>query len=149
MDQIGNLVSSNMLLLCWISLTSPFEGGRKLTPSQNAVTWMAWNFHLNFGSCYQNYLRNILADSNLKSAKYNIRLKCNNTTPFLLNNHLLKWVQYMLDIFSTEYLLIDHEILTSLTCINSYNIFMKIIPVSFWWKLKKKLFWGLRKKSIL
>ena len=45
--------------------------------------------------------------------KYNTRLKCNNTTPFLLNNYLLKSAQHMLDVFSTEILSIHHRILPS------------------------------------
>ena len=43
--------------------------------------------------------------------KYNTRLKYNNTTPFLLNNYLLKCAKHMLDVFSTEHLSIHHTIL--------------------------------------
>ena len=43
--------------------------------------------------------------------KYNTRLKCNNATPFLLNNYLLKCAQHMLDVFSAENLSIHHKIL--------------------------------------
>ena len=43
--------------------------------------------------------------------KCNTRLKYKNTTPFLLNNYLLKCAQQMLDVFSTENLLIHHKIL--------------------------------------
>ena len=43
--------------------------------------------------------------------KYKSRLKYNNTTPFLLNNYLLKYAQHMLGVFSTENLSIHHKIL--------------------------------------
>ena len=46
--------------------------------------------------------------------KYNTKLKYNNTTPFLLNNYLLKCAQHMLDVFSTENLSIHHKILIGL-----------------------------------
>ena len=42
--------------------------------------------------------------------KYNIKLKYNNTTPFLPDNYLLKCAQAMLDVFSTENLSIYHKI---------------------------------------
>ena len=43
------------------------------------------------------------------NVKYNTRLKYNNTTPFSLNNYLLKC-----DVFSTENLSIHYKILISL-----------------------------------
>ena len=41
-------------------------------------------------------------------------LKYNNTTPFLLNNYLLKCAQHILDVFSTENLPIHRKILIGL-----------------------------------
>ena len=48
------------------------------------------------------------------NVKYNTRLKYNNTTPFSLNNYLLKCVQHMPDVFSTENLSIHYKILIGL-----------------------------------
>ena len=103
-----------MLILCWLSLNhSPLAEGRKLTLSQNAVFRMAWNFRLNFGSCYQKFLRNVLSKICGFYVKCNTRLKYNNTTPFPFNNYLLKCAQHMLDVFSIETPSVHHKILIS------------------------------------
>ena len=46
--------------------------------------------------------------------KNNIRLKYNNTTPSSFNNYLLKCVQHVPDVFSTENLSIHYKILIGL-----------------------------------
>ena len=46
--------------------------------------------------------------------KYNTRLKYSNATPLVLSNCLLKCAQHMLDVYSTENLLIHHKMLIDL-----------------------------------
>ena len=48
------------------------------------------------------------------NVKYNTRLKYNNTTPFSLNNYLLKCVQHTPNVFYTENLSIHYKILIGL-----------------------------------
>ena len=96
---------------------SPLEGVHKMTLSQNTVSRMAWNFRLNFSSCRQNFLRNILSDWSLKSVvlceiQHYAEIQKYNT--FFSHNYLLKCIQHMPDVFSTENLSVHYKILIGL-----------------------------------
>ena len=119
MNHIWNLVSSTMLILCWIALNpSAFEGERRLILLQNAFSRMTWNFRLNFLVLLTKLDQKHFGRLKFKICgfyvKYNTRLKYNNIAPFLLHNYLLKCARHMLDVLSTENLPIHHKILTGL-----------------------------------
>ena len=96
---------------------SLLEGVHKMTLSQNTVSRMAWNFRLSFSSCRQNFLRNILSDRSLKSvvSMWNTTLRWNTeNNTFFSHHYLLKCIQHMPDVFSTENLSIHYKILIGL-----------------------------------
>ena len=158
MNQIWNLVFSIMLMLGSISFNPlPLKGGCKVTTSQNTVSRTALNFHLNFEPFWENLVRIILAESTFKISgvyvKYNTRLKYNNTTPFLLNNYLLKlcsayarcrfyWKSNQFIILRLKLLLFFNEIKTCILRL----VFLLIIFGKRW---RNSYFWRLRRENLL
>ena len=107
-----------MLMLHCISLkSSPLEGGLKL-PLTNRRLQNGLEFSLEFRVLltklpYKHFVRLKFKICGFY-VKYNTRLKYNNTTPFFLNNYLLKCVQPIPDSFSTGNLSIHYKILKGL-----------------------------------
>ena len=90
MNLIWNLASSTMLMLCWISLNhSPLERGCTTKPVPKRSLQMAWNFHLDFGPCTQNVLRNILADPFQIEATHDLQCNGRKVQCLVFNNFLL------------------------------------------------------------